>query len=99
MRRTNLKLYKWYIDDNGDEEDDLKSFLEEINKNIYGITFTGVWDKQSIDYLDPQIFKAGKELHTRTFFKKADHNGYIPTNSCHHPKWVGNVPKGQLMRI
>lgn len=103
MRRENLKLYKRYIDDiiiiwRG-TENGLKSFLEEINHNIYGITFTGVWDKQSIDYLDLQIFKAGRELHTRTFFKKTDRNGYIPTNSCHHPKWVGNVPKGQLMLI
>lgn len=53
----------------------------------------------SIDYLDLQIFKDKGELCTKTFFKKTDRNVYIPTSSCHHPKWIGNIPKGQLLRI
>lgn len=23
----------------------------------------------------------------------------IPTTSCHHPKWIGNIPKEQFMRV
>lgn len=38
-------------------------------------------------------------LDTRTFFKPKDQNEYIPTSSCHPPKWKGNIPKGQLMRF
>lgn len=36
---------------------------------------------------------------TKTFFKETDRTGYIPTASCHHPKWLGAIPKGQLMHI
>lgn len=32
-------------------------------------------------------------------FKATDRNGFVPTNSCHHPQWLGAVPKGQYMRI
>lgn len=38
-------------------------------------------------------------LPTRTFFKPTNHNGYMPTSSCHHPKLKGNIPKGQLMKL
>lgn len=61
--------------------------------------FSGNWSKQSIDYLDLQVYKNKRYLNTRTFFKTADRNGYIPTSSCNHPQWIGNIPKGQLMRI
>lgn len=97
FRRTNLKLYRRYMDNiiikwRGTEEE-LKEFLHEINQNIYGISFTGGWSKQFIDYLNLQILKENGEMHSKTFFKKTDRNGYIPTNSCHRPKWVGNIPK------
>lgn len=97
-----IKLYRRCIDDllilwEGSVEL-FEEFLREINYIKYGISFTGKWDHQLIDYLDLQIFKKGNELYTKTFFK-TDRNGYIPTSSCHHPKWKGNIPKGQLLRI
>lgn len=52
-----------------------------------------------IDYLDLEIFKVEDGVCTRTFFKTTDQKGYIPTSSCHHPKWKCNIPKGQLLRI
>lgn len=33
------------------------------------------------------------------FFKETDRNGYITTYSCHHPRWIRGIPKGQLMRL
>lgn len=38
-------------------------------------------------------------MHTKTFFKGTDRNGYIPISSCHHPRWKVNIPKGQLLRL
>lgn len=70
-----------------------------MNVNRYGITFTGKCNHQQIDYLDLEIFKKGEVVCTRTFFKTTNRNGNIPTSSCHHPKWKGNIPKGQLLRI
>lgn len=103
IRRKNLKLYHRYIDDivivwRG-TEGELQAFFDEINCNAYGISFSGSWNKRSINYLDLQIYKENGNLNTRTFFKSTDRNGYIPTSSCHHPQWIGNIPKGQLMRI
>lgn len=71
-------------------ETELQSFFDEINQNIYGITFSGTWNQHTIDYLDLQLYKNNEHLETMTF---TDMNGYIPTNSCHH------ISKGQLMRM
>lgn len=73
--------------------------MQQLNDNRYGMTFTGKWHTETIDYLDLEIFKNRGELCTKTFFKKTERNGYIPISSCHHPKWIGNIPKGQLLRI
>lgn len=96
-------MYRRYIDDliilwDGTPES-FAMFLENLNTNSYGITFTGKCNHQKIDYLDLEIYKVEDTLHTRTFFKVTDRNGYIPTSSCHHPKWKCNIPKGQRLRI
>lgn len=103
ISRPEIKFYRRYIDDiiivwEGSSESFL-DFLDELNQNDYGISFTGKSNPDVIDYLDLQILKQGGELFTKTFFKVTDRNGYIPTSSCHHPKWKENIPKGQLLRI
>ena len=72
VERKNLRLYRRYIDDTiivwrGSEEE-LQSFFDEINQNAYGMTFSGSWNKQSIDYLDLQLFRNNGTINTRTFF-------------------------------
>lgn len=74
-----IKLYRRYIDDliiiwDGNAES-FKDFLNNLNMNRYGISFTGKWNYQKIDYLDLEIFKEGDHVWTRTFFKATDHNG------------------------
>lgn len=98
-----MKLYRRYIDDlvilwDG-TADTFLQFLQELDTNRYGLSFTGKWDTEHIDYLNLEIYKNGTSLHTRTFFKVTDRNGYIPTSSCHHPRWKANIPKGQLLRL
>lgn len=88
VQRQNLKMYRRYIDDimiiwKG-TECELQALFKEINQNIYGITFYGTWSKQTIYYLDLQLYKNNGYINTRTFFKSTDRNAYIPTNSCHH---------------
>lgn len=101
--RSHLKFYRRYIDDIviiwGGTEEELQMFFDELNHNIYGLSFSGNWSRRNINYLDLQIFKEDGHLSTKTHFKDTDRNGYIPTSSCHHPKWIGNIPKGQFMRI
>lgn len=98
-----LKFYRRYIEDlivlwDGTPEA-FEEFLQTLNINRYGLTFPGKWNNHKIDYLDLEIFKRDEGLHTRTFFKATDRNGYMPMSSCHHPQWKGNIPKGQLLRI
>lgn len=95
-----LKFYRRYIDDliiiwEGTPEE-FEEFLKNLNTNKYGLTFTGKWSHQKIDYLDLEIFKNGDRLYTKTYFKDTDKNVYIPITSCHHPQWKRNIPKGQL---
>lgn len=70
-----------------------------LNDNQYGLKFTGEWSLETINYLDLTLVKNGNRIGTRTFFKATDRNGFVPTNSCHHPQWLVAVPKGQYMRI
>lgn len=101
--RPEIGFYRRYIDDiiliwKGTETA-LKTFINNLNHNKYGLSFTGNWNPTEIDFLDLTIFKSDGKLHTKTFFKKTDRNGYIPRSSCHHPRWTGNIPKSQLIRI
>lgn len=36
---------------------------------------------------------------TRTYFKNVDRNGYVSTRSCYHSRWIGAIPKGQVIRV
>lgn len=98
-----ISLYKRYIEYiiilwDG-TEDSLKSFLFNINNNRYGLQFTGSWDLYEQSFLDLVLMKSERFITTKTFFKETDRNSCIPTASCHHPKWLGGIPKGQLMRV
>lgn len=61
----------------GDSES-FQRFLDGLNQNEYGISFTGKSDYDSIEYLDLQIFSQDGGLSTKTFFKSTDRNGHIP---------------------
>ncbi|KAM5145534.1 uncharacterized protein ACMZJ9_012885 [Mantella aurantiaca] len=98
-----LALYKRYIDNiiivwTGSSVG-LESFLSQLNNNVYGIKFTSTYSETEVHFLDLVVFVEGGKLCTKTFFKETDRNSYIPTNSCHHPKWKVNIPKGQLLRV
>ena len=98
-----LCFYRRYIDDvilfwEGPEAS-LKLFLEKMNRNNYGLTFTAETSMTTVNYLDLTIRKKGEKFQTLTYFKATDRNGFVPTSSCHNPLWIGAVPKGQYMRL
>lgn len=102
-RPHSLLLYKRYIDDvmilwEGTKES-FNKFLESMNMNKYNLKFTAEYSLATVNYLDLTLFKQGDHISTKTFFKETDRNAYVPTHSCHHPQWIGAVPKGQYMRI
>lgn len=80
-------------------EKSFQDFFMEINRNQYNISFSQEYNRNSIHFLDLVIFKDNGNLYAKTFYKQIDRNEYVFTSSCHHPKWIGNIPKGQMMRI
>lgn len=98
-----LTFYKRYIDDGillwEGSQGDLQSFLQQIIINNYGLKFTAEWSISSINYLDLTLTRYQDKIGIRTFFKETDRNGFVPTQSCHHPQWLGVIPKRQYMRI
>lgn len=100
-RHDSLKFYKGYIDDviifwEGTESD-LHLYIAHMNQNKYGLKFSAEVSNVSINYLDLTIRKNGVRFETLTFFKPTDRNGFVPTSSCHHPQWLGTIPKGQYI--
>lgn len=74
-------------------------FLRKISANPFNISFSESFSYREINFLDLTIFREGDRLCTRTYFKEVDRNGYITLNSCHHPRWLGVIPKSQMLRI
>lgn len=63
------------------------------------IRFTYEANTVSVNFLDLVITEEEGKLITKTFFKATDRNGYIPVGSCHHPRWLEAIPKGQFQRL
>lgn len=70
-----------------------------MNNNNYGLKFMAEYSSTTVNYLDLTLTKHQNTIGTKTFFKETDRNGFVPTHSCHHPQWIGAVPKGQYMRL
>lgn len=102
-RPQQLLFYKRFIDDifiiwNGNRES-LSDFCFNLNTNNKNIKLTWEISNEQINFLDLQIKREGIKLCTETYFKAVDRNSYLPLDSCHHPVWLENIPKGQLVRL
>uniref|UniRef100_A0A8C5M9N9 Reverse transcriptase domain-containing protein n=1 Tax=Leptobrachium leishanense TaxID=445787 RepID=A0A8C5M9N9_9ANUR len=102
-KEDNIILYLRYIDDilmiwKGGEED-LVTFLNQLNTKDPNIKLESTWNRNTIDYLDLTIFSEGNKLYTKTYFKKVDTNSYIHRDSCHLRRWLEGIPKSQYLRI
>lgn len=101
--RDSLLFYKRFIDDlffvwEGTESS-LHAFMCELNSNKNNIKLDYTYSKERIHFLDVNVRRTGNSLSTTVYFKPTDRNSYLPINSGHHPLWLMNIPKGQIMRI
>uniref|UniRef100_A0A8C5QN04 GIY-YIG domain-containing protein n=1 Tax=Leptobrachium leishanense TaxID=445787 RepID=A0A8C5QN04_9ANUR len=101
--RANLALWRRFIDDifivwEGGRED-LDRFFDYVNTNNMDLKFTIEVGDRTLNFLDLNIFITDTNFCTKTFFKPTDKNSYINYNSCHHKKWLNNIPKNQFGRI
>lgn len=102
-RRPERLYYKRYIDDLlliwvGSEQT-LKDYMDRLNDNTHNIRLTNQWSTEQIHFLDVNIFRVNDTIQTKVFFKPTDRNSFLPVHSGHHPLWLKNVPKGQIMRV
>ncbi|OCT55832.1 hypothetical protein XELAEV_18003247mg [Xenopus laevis] len=100
--QTGLLKWKRYIDDcifiwQGSEES-LSIFLKQLNVNNFNINFTSDISKKSVNFLDLVISVENEQLITSLYRKPTDTNGFILNSSCHHKKWLNNIPLSQFNR-
>ncbi|XP_056378779.1 uncharacterized protein LOC130274454 [Hyla sarda] len=79
---------------------EFKQFIESINQNDLGLTFTFTLDPSSLDFLDVTIVKdALGGLITRVFRKATATNSLLRWESCHPGPLKRGIPKGQYLRL
>ena len=101
-------IWKRYIDDvfcvwPGTPED-LKSFIDYLNRAHESIKFTYECSHTSIDFLDLTIFKGERYqtsqiLDIKPFFKKTNKFQYLEYSSAHPKKTFSSLIKGELTRL
>lgn len=99
----NIIVYKRYIDDlffilRG-SKGDFDIFVDHLNKNYWGLSFTGNISKTNLEYLDIELTSVDAHIITKTFFKTVGCNSLPNFQSSHYKKWLINVPYGQFRRL
>lgn len=100
---ANIIFFGRYIDDliiiwDGDTEL-VASFVKHCNDNPYGLSFTSVMDPSTIAFLDLELGHDGPIITSKNYTKPTAGNSYLHFKSCHFPKWITNIPKGQFCRL
>ena len=98
------RIFLRYIDDiffiwKGSEQQ-LKLFLEDINKVHPTIKFDYKYSTSEIEFLDLTIYKdiSGK-LATKVFTKPTDRQAYLHKQSAHPNHLKKSIPYGQALRL
>ena len=102
--RNKCNFYKRFIDDifiiwNG-THDELKAFVEQLNKLHPTIKFDAKYLTDSIEFLDTRIYKStdGK-LQTTLYTKPTDRQSYLHSKSYHLSSCKRSIAYSQALRI
>lgn len=92
-----------YIDDIlliwGGGPDVFPSFVAHCNANPSGFSFTHVRDPNELAFLDLVLTHDHSVIVTKNHIKPTSGNSYLYFDSCHHPTWKQNIPRGQFNRL
>lgn len=77
----------------------IDDFVLHCNTNNLGLSFTSVSNKEKLPFLDLELFQDNSCIVARNYTKPTAGNSYLHYDSCHHPQWVNNIPKGQFCRL
>ena len=77
----------------------LKTFINNINNVHPSIKFTTHYSKEQIAFLDTTIQISNSRLITKTFKKPTDRSSYLHNTSYHLNTLKNNIPYGQALRL
>lgn len=64
-----------------------------------GLSFTSVHDSTHLTFLDLDLYHENGCIHVKNHYKPTAGNSYLHYHSCHHPRWLNNVPKIQFCQL
>lgn len=70
-----------------------------LNNNMNNIVLDHVISDMSVNFLDLTITTLDTRISTKVYLKPTDRNSYLSIRSGHHPAWIRNIPKGQMLRV
>ena len=79
-------------------EDNLNTFLREINSFHETIKFTAEWSKEIVSFLDTTVFINESGIHTDLYTKPTDTHQYLMPTSCHPKHCTNSIPYSQSLR-
>lgn len=99
---SHIIFYGGYIDDiiviwDGQESLFLE-FLQHCNNNTYSLSFTSEHHPQLQSFLDLTLYHHEGKILSKNYTKPTAGNSFLHHKSCHHPRWINNIPKSQLHR-
>lgn len=74
-------------------------FMIDLNNNDIGIRFQHESSRVEVNFLDLRIRVVEGLIITSTYFKEINRNGFISTDSCHHPAWLRSVLVSQFLKL
>ena len=81
-------------------ENDLKSFVNEINKKHHSVKFAFKLFKEKTEFLDRLVYKGhNKRLQTTLYKKPTDRQKYLHGKSTHPLSLKKSIPYSQALRI
>lgn len=87
------------MSDPTDVVESVVEFLGGQNNNTNYIKLDYQISEKCVNFLDVTIEKCRNVLSTKVYFKPTDRNSYLSIKSGHHPAWIRNIPKGQMLRF
>ncbi|CAJ0933294.1 unnamed protein product [Ranitomeya imitator] len=101
---SNIAYWRRYIDDvfliwTGDV-DSLLQFHTDLNSSVPGLTFSLLYDHNSMNFLDTRVnIDDNRNIETDLYVKSTDKNSLLKFESCHPHHIKRALPKSQHDRV
>ena len=89
------RQYLFFIWEHGEEN--IKEFIDVVNKKHPTIKFTAEWSKTQINSLDVTVSLENGKIKTDLYVKPTDTNHHLHFSSCHPYHWKKGIPYCQIL--